>query len=75
MPFTFGLSLPICAGLGGLLGAAADAAAGGLLAVCLSCLLARHCEVGCWLQGLIAMLRPQKVATEQEQERDRVVSG
>ena len=42
MPFTLGLSVPICCALGGVLGALVDAATGGLLAICLSCLLVRH---------------------------------
>jgi len=41
-PFTFGLSVPICSFLGGILGAAVDAATGALLAVCLNVLLVRH---------------------------------
>ncbi|CAL1125806.1 unnamed protein product [Cladocopium goreaui] len=55
-PFTFGISVPICACLGGIVGAAVDAATGALLAVLLNLVLFRH-RSG-FMGGLTRLFQP-----------------
>lgn len=55
-PFTFGISVPICACLGGIVGAAVDAATGALLAVLLNLVLFQHRSR--FMGGLIRLFQP-----------------